>query len=243
MKQILYVLVGLIVISCKTESKQDGAQNEIVEVQKNTEQNTVLDSIKLSKMNSSELRFIRNEIFAKHGYIFKAKELTDYFLQFDWYNPTVTADKIDKLLTDIDRKNISLIKSIENTSSVKEKKWDSEFQEYLDLIPDIQLPIKFVCDSGFTISDINSENDIIQKYKPEGTTIIGKLYQDSNEVALLYGYPADIFFPIISVFDKKGIQIRTQKIFKLGDCNGDEGFISTTFGTITSDYKIIEMYT
>lgn len=58
-----------------------------------------------------ELRIARNEIFARHGYIFKSKDLTDYFNQFDWYEPKLK--KVDSLLTENEKKNIQLIVSLE----------------------------------------------------------------------------------------------------------------------------------
>ena len=57
------------------------------------------------------LSFMRNEIFARHGYSFSRKETRQMFEIQDWYVPrsvNVTAD-----LTDIERKNIALIKKYE----------------------------------------------------------------------------------------------------------------------------------
>ncbi|MGD1835389.1 MAG: YARHG domain-containing protein [Nitrososphaeraceae archaeon] len=58
-----------------------------------------------------ELRIVRNEIFAKHRYIFKSNDLTDYFNQFNWYEPKLK--KVDSLLTENEKKNIQLIVSLE----------------------------------------------------------------------------------------------------------------------------------
>lgn len=46
-------------------------------------------------MLSSELRLLRNEFFARRGYIFRSPELNEYFLRQRWYNPLYTsADSI-----------------------------------------------------------------------------------------------------------------------------------------------------
>lgn len=66
----------------------------------------------LSKYNNSKLRLIRNEIFARHGYIFKAKDLSDYFNKQEWYRPKFK-DVMSKL-TSIEKKNIALIETFEN---------------------------------------------------------------------------------------------------------------------------------
>ena len=81
-----------------------------------------------------------------------------------------------------------------------------DFQEYLDIIPQVELPLKFDCDAGFEVPEIDSEKNelILKKFKPEGATIIGKLYSNKKESAILYGYPADIFYPIISETDNTG---------------------------------------
>jgi hypothetical protein len=57
------------------------------------------------------LEFMRNEIFARHGYCFKKKELRQKFEMEDWYVPN-TVD-IKGFLTEIEKKNIQLIKRYE----------------------------------------------------------------------------------------------------------------------------------
>ncbi len=59
----------------------------------------------------SELEFMRNEIFARHGYCFKKKHLRQQFENEDWYIPN-TVD-IKGFLTDIEKKNIAMIKRYE----------------------------------------------------------------------------------------------------------------------------------
>jgi hypothetical protein len=58
-----------------------------------------------------ELEFMRNEIFARHGYCFSKKHLRQQFEMEDWYVPN-TID-IRGFLTDIEKKNIDLIKRYE----------------------------------------------------------------------------------------------------------------------------------
>jgi hypothetical protein len=59
----------------------------------------------------SELEFMRNEIFARHGYCFKKKNLRQQFEMEEWYVPN-TVD-IKGYLTDVEKKNILLIKRYE----------------------------------------------------------------------------------------------------------------------------------
>ena len=61
--------------------------------------------------NAQELRLMRNEVFARHGYIFKTNEMREYFSSQDWYEPKF--DDVNHLLTDLEKVNILLIKRIE----------------------------------------------------------------------------------------------------------------------------------
>lgn len=58
-----------------------------------------------------ELEMMRNEIFARHGFCFKKKTLREEFENKDWYVPNTIDIKND--LTDIEKKNITLIKRYE----------------------------------------------------------------------------------------------------------------------------------
>lgn len=58
-----------------------------------------------------ELETMRNEIFARHGYCFKRKAQRELFEDKDWYIPNTVDVKKD--LTDIEKKNIALIKRFE----------------------------------------------------------------------------------------------------------------------------------
>lgn len=62
-------------------------------------------------LTKEELRLARNEIFARHGYVFESAELNTYFSEKAWYipNPAYTND----LLNAVELANISLIQSYE----------------------------------------------------------------------------------------------------------------------------------
>jgi len=57
------------------------------------------------------LRLMRNEIFARYGRPFASEDLHQYFTKKSWYQ--VNPDYSDELLNKIDRKNILLIKEVE----------------------------------------------------------------------------------------------------------------------------------
>ena len=58
-----------------------------------------------------QLKIMRNEIFARHGYIFKTDKMREYFKKQDWYKPD--NGNINDKLTEVERLNILLIKRYE----------------------------------------------------------------------------------------------------------------------------------
>lgn len=74
--------------------------------------NTLLNRHYLSKIpDKTELRLMRNEILARHGYRFKSKDLQEWFGNQFWYKPGNNNDAIK--LNVIEQVNIELIKSEE----------------------------------------------------------------------------------------------------------------------------------
>jgi len=59
-----------------------------------------------------DLKIMRNTIFAMHGYIFKTKDMKEYFEGQSWYTPK--KDNVSSELTSIEQKNIAFIKNKEN---------------------------------------------------------------------------------------------------------------------------------
>ncbi len=59
-----------------------------------------------------ELKIMRNEIFARHGYIFSTDAMKKHFSSQTWYKGT--KNNVDNLLNPIEKKNISTIKEAEN---------------------------------------------------------------------------------------------------------------------------------
>ncbi len=71
----------------------------------------LLKTADVENLPKGELEFMRNEIFARHGYCFAKKDLRQQFENEEWYVPN-TVD-IRGYLTDIEKKNIALIKRYE----------------------------------------------------------------------------------------------------------------------------------
>lgn len=71
----------------------------------------------LGDMFAEDLRVLRNEIYARHGRIFKDADLQKYFESQPWYKPN--PDFKDDQLSEIEASNLAKIKSAEESATSK----------------------------------------------------------------------------------------------------------------------------
>ena len=69
----------------------------------------VLNMAVLKLFDKWQLRIMRNEIYARHGYKFPSKEMEQHFLNFPWYKPS--ASKVT--LSELEELNVELIDAAE----------------------------------------------------------------------------------------------------------------------------------
>lgn len=74
----------------------------------------VLTEADVENLRNEELRLMRNEIYARHGYSFKIADMRDHFDKLDWYMPA--AVDITSNLTKVEKNNAALIKRYEKYS-------------------------------------------------------------------------------------------------------------------------------
>ncbi|MCR1876271.1 YARHG domain-containing protein [Paraclostridium bifermentans] len=72
-----------------------------------------LSENELSSFSKSELALIRNEIFARHGYMFNDEPYKTYFNSKSWYHPNPDIKGDTQEFNDIENENINLIKKLE----------------------------------------------------------------------------------------------------------------------------------
>lgn len=61
------------------------------------------------------IKLARNEIYAKHGYIFKDEDLNHYFNGCIWYTPECSAENFDdSVLNEYERANLKLLSELDN---------------------------------------------------------------------------------------------------------------------------------
>lgn len=80
----------------------------------------------LASLSPKELSYLRNHIYAIHGYVFKSHELTDYFSQFSWYHPDPSVTS--SVLNSTEKANAEFIKKYQEENG-KTYQLDSEFSE------------------------------------------------------------------------------------------------------------------
>ena len=76
----------------------------------------LLNQNDLKGKSTEELKIMRNEIFARHGYIFKTEDMKTYFSKQSWYKPQY--NDVTPMLSDIEKKNGLLIKSCESETQI-----------------------------------------------------------------------------------------------------------------------------
>jgi len=74
----------------------------------------LLSEAELEGLGERELMLARNEIFARHGFIFTTQWIQGYFLTQGWYRGTVPANQFDSsVFNNYERANIDLILRVE----------------------------------------------------------------------------------------------------------------------------------
>lgn len=71
----------------------------------------VLSNSELEGLSREQLKMMRNEIYARHSYIFTSEKLRNYFEGQAWYTPLHR--DVSDMLTPIEKDNIILIKQLE----------------------------------------------------------------------------------------------------------------------------------
>lgn len=104
----------------------------------------VLKNTDLTGMTPQQLRLLRNEIYARHGYIFRSADLSEYFSQFDWYTP-ISSD-VSGSLNIFEQKNTILLRNTEH------KLRSSDTSSNADLY-DTELPLTYSFTSTTKLTD------------------------------------------------------------------------------------------
>lgn len=90
------------------ELQNSTSTQELIGLYPYTSQRLLTDT-EVSNLSQSDLRIMRNEIYARHGFIFQSKEMANYFSSQSWYTPKYY--NVTDRLSAIEKNNIAMIKS------------------------------------------------------------------------------------------------------------------------------------
>lgn len=81
----------------------------------------------LEGLSRRDLRLLRNTIYARYGRPFKSHALQAYFADKAWYQELAAYD--DAMLTEVDKRNIQLVQSMEDRLGGPMKEWEHQKEE------------------------------------------------------------------------------------------------------------------
>jgi hypothetical protein len=87
------------------------------------------------------------------------------------------------------------------------------FNDYVQAIP--VLSKNFIYDTEL---DLDTIYDIVSKFRPDGSSIIGRLKTINQFYPIIYGYPADIFLPILEIYNSEGIKTQNHDLLDYSWC-------------------------
>lgn len=165
----------LIFFSCSTPSQEEQKTTEEPKKEVETPEFRVIKKYaknRLLTLDSSELRIMRNQIFAQYGYIFKSPELTEHFIQKDWYKPT--RNSVDTFLTELDKENIALVRKYEDLLTKKEFALRANCEQITELFSGYE----FISNIELAIDSLGSPFETHASY--EGTCPHGQMHIWNN---------------------------------------------------------------
>lgn len=155
------------------------------------------------------LRYARNEIYARHGYIFETSDMKTFFENKEWYTPTISksAWNDNTNLSVIERSNVALITKYEN---------DTMTQEALSLTE--KNGVTVASDGDFSIelpSEWNSGNFFVMKSQDaEGVS-----YQFISRNNFMYGSGGMVFNLVKNIGEYEGTDFM-DNVIDLGEAGG-----------------------
>ncbi len=123
----------------------------------------------LQYLTAYDLYLARNEIFARHGYIFENQDLRDYFGGKAWYVPRYTADQFSwKWLSSVEMKNIALIQERESLVATAAEGYYVSTGTAAHVVSDyfsFDLPASWVGYVDVTYSRLNGYPSVLVSYR------------------------------------------------------------------------------
>ncbi len=122
----------------------------------------------------------------------------------------------------------------EDTTEIKP---NAEFLSFIDMLPPVPLPFEVNCEKCCGHAKLDYENELVKKFWPKGSAIVGVLGKTDKHIIVLVTYPGYLLVPSIKIFDMEG-KIVNEQNFMTSYCGGDEDFYSSQFFAINGDLTI-----
>jgi len=105
--------------------------------------------------------------------------------------------------------------------------------KFVSLLPKLELPFEINCEKCCNHPQIDYDNELVKKFRPEGSGIVGLIQKTNDKVIILVTYPADMIIPSVKVYDLEG-KLLGQKDFMTSYCGGDVDYYGSQFLKISA---------
>lgn len=130
----------------------------------------------LKSLNEKEIGLIRNEIYARNGYIFKDEIINNYFEEKDWYKPNSSYSY--DLLNDVEKGNLVIITSYEKSNG-----YSNDFTSYdEDYATTSNADNTYNCPEDYKYDKEYIKESFLKSLTKEGVEIL------RNEIFARHGY-------------------------------------------------------
>ncbi|NRR92967.1 YARHG domain-containing protein [Winogradskyella undariae] len=190
-------------INIETDSESDDYEKNIVEIDKNSlglypftsHRLLTLSELRNKKYSENNLKIMRNEIFARHGYIFMSdSEMDHYFRKQNWYKPM--HKEVITLLSKVEKNNIDLIISVSNKDFVLDN---------TPLLEEEAGGFGYILVENLRLRDKpNLDGETIELLKKDSFVNVDKISSFKTTIELNGNEISDVWFAIISETGKSG---------------------------------------
>lgn len=174
----------------------------------------------INNLSNDEINLARNEIFARHGYVFDTSSIQQYFEAQSWYK---ISREYDGELTSIETANVNFLKEVEEQ---KKRSSSNDFNylfEFDNQHYSFSFPLSWKGKVHHSKSDFEGEEAIAFQFQNNGT-----IYQDA------------IFFLITikgdpSAFELNNLGNSYTDITKINELNGSHFYYISNIGDPTTE--------
>ena len=154
-----------------------------------------LSEDEVRSVEADKLWIGRNEVFARHGYIFENETLRQHFESMPWYQGTVPSDQFnaDSVFNDFEKKNVELIKKVEdeiNGNAEEQAAIDGAYNFIAGKTfhkRDTEMRVKFKESGEFVaVGYYSTWPEFVNKYASYSITARYEVYRDDQKAWLTF---------------------------------------------------------